>query len=353
MAAYTAVDDSEAYFQTELYTGTGSSLATTFDGDTDMVPDLIWIKNRETTDSSSITNAAFGVNSQSHSDGTARTTDTDHVTAFGSDGFTVGTDVTVNTSDEAYAAWCWKGGTTSGITTDGNTTITPAAYSFSQTAGTAFLKYAGNTTSGAKVAHGLGAVPHLMITRNMSAGVSWNIYHHKNTAAPETDYLELDTADTTADAADRWNDTAPDSVNFTIGDAQGINGNTDNILAFVFSEKQGFSKFGSYTGNGNADSAFIYLGFRPAFFMLKASSAGAEEWRICDNKRDPENVMDRTFKANLAESDTDADVMDFVSNGVKLRSTDGGVNYNDRTYIYAAFAEAPFVNSEGVPCNAR
>jgi len=126
-----------------------------------------------------------------------------------------------------------------------------------------------------------------------------------------------------------------------------------DYIMYAWQQLQGYSRFGNFVGNGNASGQYIHLGFRPAFFMLKSSSAAGEDWRICDNKRDPENVMDRTLKPNLSDAEADADVMDFCSNGVKLRTTDGGVNYNGRTYIYLAFAEAPFVNSKGVPCNAR
>mgnify|MGYP004452387791 FL=1 len=355
MAAYTTIDDPSAYFKVQFYTGNGSANhAITFDDtDTDMQPDLVWIKNIDALDSHCLFDAVRGATKVMHTDTNAdEDTDTDTLDSFTSDGFQVDADVKVNTNTEDYVAWCWKAGTTSGINATG-ADITPSAYSFNQTSGVSIIKYSGNSTSGAEVAHGLAAVPHLMIIKNIdySSGEGWQVYHHKNTAAPETDALALHDNGATQDQASRWNDTAPGSVLFTLGNDISVNtGYT--YLGLIFSEKQGFSKFGGYTGNGNADGTFVYTGFRPAYVLSKRTN-GAADWMLLDSKRLGYNPDNNPLFPDGSGADSDVDVMDILSNGFKLRATSVDINGSGDTYIYAAFAEAPFVNSNGVPCNAR
>ena len=353
--AYTAIDDPSAYFKVQLYTGNGSANhAITFDDtDTDMQPDLVWIKNIDALDSHCLFDAVRGATKVMHTDTNAdEDTDTDTLDSFTSDGFQVDADDKVNTNTEDYVAWCWKAGTTSGINATG-ADITPSAYSFNQTSGVSIIKYSGNSTSGAEVAHGLAAVPHLMIIKNIdySSGEGWQVYHQKNTAAPETDALALHDNGATQDQASRWNDTAPGSVLFTLGNDISVNtGYT--YLGLIFSEKQGFSKFGGYTGNGNADGKFVYTGFRPAYVLSKRTN-GAADWMLLDSKRLGYNPDNNPLFPDGSGADSDVNVMDILSNGFKLRATSVDINGSGDTYIYAAFAEAPFVNSNGVPCNAR
>ena len=355
MAAYTAIDDPSAYFKVQLYTGNGSANhAITFDDtDTDMQPDIVWIKNRDATDGHCFFDSVRGATKLLATDSNAdEDTDTDTLDSFTSDGFQVDADVKVNTNTEKYVSWNWKGGTTSGINATG-ADITPSAYSFNQTSGVSIIKYSGNSTSGAEVAHGLAAVPHLMIIKNIdySSGEGWQVYHQKNTAAPETDALALHDNGATQDQASRWNDTAPGSVLFTLGNDISVNtGYT--YLGLIFSEKQGFSKFGGYTGNGNADGTFVYTGFRPAYVLSKRTN-GAADWMLLDSKRLGYNPDNNPLFPDGSGADSDVDVMDILSNGFKLRATSVDINGSGDTYIYAAFAEAPFVNSNGVPCNAR
>jgi hypothetical protein len=188
--------------------------------------------------------------------------------------------------------------------------------------------------------------------------MSWDVYHHKNTSAPETDSLVLNTPAATSDAAGPWNDTAPTS---TVISSQSGHLNTDVAqIAYCWHGIQGFSKFGSYTGNGNADGAFVFCGFRPAFLLVKNPSDGTGNWIIHHNKNEGYNVTTQKVYANrnLAESNEDFDNgsitmgVDFLSNGFKWRVTGGEVN-STAGCIYVAFAEAPFVNSNGVPGNAR
>ena len=333
MAAYTTIDDPSAYFKVQLYTGDGSTPSITFDDtDTDMQPDLVWIKNRDATDSHCLFDAVRGATEVLHADvNTAEVTDADTLTSFDSDGFALGVDVKVNTNTEKYVAWNWKE---------------------SATAGFDIVSYAGNGTDDTDISHTLSATPNLIIVKNRDAADSWQVYHSANTSAPETDYLVLDTNVATADAADRWSDEAPTSSVFTLGDGAEVNTNTENYIAYCFAEKQGFSKFGSYTGNGNADGAFIYTGFRPAFVLTKVYST-TEEWTLMDNKRPGYNNINLALMPNTTSGDSEATIIDFFSNGFKFRDTATTINADGATYVYAAFAEAPFVNSNGVPCNAR
>jgi len=353
--AYTAIDDSEAYFQVEIYTGNEGTQSVTFDGTTNMQPDLIWIKSRTNAASHVLTDAARGVNSQLYAEGNwAAGTYTNMVTAFGSDGFTMGLNASVNGAHN-YVAWCWKGGTTSGIDTT-NTTITPDAYSFNATSGVSIIKYDGNGTSGAKVAHGLGAIPEVVITKTVGSANSWAVYHHKMSSAPETDYMFLDTTVAPADDAGYWNDTTPTQYNVVLGGTGNTNGTGgDNpIVGYCFASKQGFSNFGVYTGNGDADGAYIHLGFRPAMVITKEIT-GTQGWSIIDNKRSPFNPTDGTLHPNAsAVEDTGSDFfVDLLANGFKIRQADNAFNGDGKNYIYCAWAEAPIVNSEGVPGNAR
>ena len=211
------------------------------------------------------------------------------------------------------------------------------------------MSYTG-TGSNATIGHSLGTTPSMIITKSRSASGAWYTYHHKNTSAPETDFLKLDATDATADNATVWNDTAPTSTVFSTGTAFD-SGTT--YIAYCFAEKKGYSKFGSYTGGSDP---FVYLGFKPAFIMFKNASA-VENWRIVDNKRDIDNPVVQHLFANSTGAETSGtsfnDFIDFLSNGFKIRSGSGEVDGSGNTIIYMAFAEAPFVTSTGIPTTAR
>ena len=330
--AYTTIDDPSAYFKCQLYTGTGSSNAVTFnDTDTDMQPDLVITKNRDSARAGMLFDSVRGVEKRFvTSTDDASGDDSNTLTAFGSDGFTVGSSNEVNESSDGMVAWCWKESATSGFD---------------------MVAYTG-TGSAKTESHSLSAVPHFMLVKQRSNAYEWKVYHHKNTSAPETDYLILNTTAATFDRDTVWNDTAPTSSVFSVGTEDGTNENTETFMAYLFSEKQGYSKFGSYTGNGNADGAFVYTGFKPAFILLKNSS-GSSDWQLIDNKRLGYNVDNNRLKANETQTEDTTDYLDLLSNGFKIRSTSGDYNTSGNTFIYAAFAEAPLVNSNGVPCNAR
>jgi len=336
MAAYTTIDDPSAYFKVQLYTGNGSANhAITFDDtDTDMQPDFVWIKNRDATDSHCVFDAVRGATKVLHADTTAaEATDADTLDSFTSDGFQVDADVKVNTNTEDYVAWSWKE---------------------SATAGFDIVSYTGNGTDDTDISHSLSAVPHVMIVKNRETVEHWAVYHHKVSSDPETDFLKLNLNSAVGDDVNKWSDEAPTSSVFTVGSSTYTNEDGVGMIAYLFSEKQGFSKFGSYTGNGNADGPFIYTGFRPAFVMIKcATRAGTDIWTMYDNKREGYNVDNDALSADTNAAERTSDDIDILSNGFKCRNSVTDVNPSGETAVYIAFAEAPFVNSSGVPCNAR
>ena len=350
MAAYTAVDDPEAYFQAVLYTGDGSANhAITLPGDTNMQPDFVWIKNRDATDAHCLFDSVRGATKLLSSDATtAETTDADTLDSFATDGFQVDADVKVNTNAEDYVAWCWKAG--GSASTDDAGSI-DSSTSTSTTAGFSIATWT-STAAAHTIGHSLGVVPAMIIMKGRHESNSWQVYHHKNTSAPETDYLDLSTTDATADYT-VWNDTAPTSTVMSLGTWSGLDDN-GTMVAYIFAPKQGFSKFGSYTGNGSTNGPFVYTGFRPAFLMVKKSS-DTGNWVLSDNKRVGYNQVGHTLYANTtgAELAGDGVYFDLLSNGFKIRDASGANNTSGGTYIYIAFAEAPFVNSKGVPNNAR
>ena len=331
--AYTEIDNPELYFQVKTYSGDSSGQAITLDGEEDMAPNLVWLKRRNGSAGHKLNDTVRGVNKQLVSNNSnAEGTDTNQLTAFGSNGFTVSNNTDVSTDGGTYVAWCWKE---------------------SATAGFDIVAYTG-TGSAHTESHSLSAVPHLMIFKNRtSSSTNWLVYHHKTSTSPEDDYLTLETTDAVGATASFLDDTAPTSSVFTVGANNNANESSSAQITYLWTAKQGFSKFGSYTGNGNADGTFIYTGFRPAYVMVK-ETGNVNSWRVVDNKRSTFNVMNKTLYANdSAVEATSAHEIDFLSNGFKQRSSDTNMNRSSGTFIYMAFAEAPFVNSNGVPCNAR
>ena len=348
--AYTTIDDPEAYFQVRHFTGTGSSQAYTLDGDTNLQPDLVWF-NCNNTEHPRMYDAVRGVQKHLRTSGNfAEGTDGNGLTAFGSDGWTHGSGSEGNPSSVLATAWCWKAGAGSGSSNEAGS-INTTSTSVDTTSKFSISTYTGNDTAGATIGHGIGSAPHFVIVKSRSHAQHWAVYHHKNTSAPETDVLILSNDGATSDSVNRWNDTAPSSTLITFGQENQINGPSYTYVAYAWSEVQGYSKFGTYKGNGNADGTFVYTGFRPAWIMSKISS-DADDWILTNSKISPFNPVEKYNEANQTASELTSIEVDFLSNGFKWRHTDNQFNAAE-TYIYAAFAEAPFVNSEGVPCNAR
>ena len=348
--AYTTIDDPEAHFQVQLYTGNGSAdHAITLGGDTDMQPDLVWIKNRDAADSHCFFDAVRGATELlDPAETTAETTDADTLDSFTSDGFQVDADVKVNTSSEKYVAWCWKANGTGSSNTDGS--INTAATSANTTSGISINTFSG-TGANATIGHGLGIAPTVLLCKHIASGSdNWNWNNFSVSALGNTGRIYFnDTAGNSAAAA-AWNSTAPTSTLVSLG-SNGEN-NGSSMVLYAFAPIQGFSKFGNFFGNGAADGTFIYTGFKPSWFMLKRID-GSAGWYIYDNKRVGYNVDNNHLLASEVDGESAADHLDFLSNGVKLRVAGSGVNNSGFNYLYMAFAEQPFVNSEGVPCNAR
>ena len=353
--AYTTIDDPTIYFNTKLYAGNSTGSTQQAISGVGFSPDMVWIAPRTDSEKHSIADTVRGTTKTIHpNDNSAEETSAGHMVSFDSDGFTVGVDnYSWNKSGSNFVSWNWKAGTTSGIS--GSPSITPASYSFNSSAGFSIIKWTG-TGANATLPHGLGVAPALIIIKNLDGG-HWRVYHHKNTSAPETDFLELSTENATSDNNTAFNDTAPTSTLFSVGSMDETNKNTENMIAYCMAEKQGYFKAGSYTGTGLSGirSPFIYLGFKPALIIIKKTSASpVRGWVMEDNKRS-QNGDTRNNKIEAGgDSTSSGDAKDFLSNGFHLYDITGDwFNASGVVYAYMAWAESPFTNSSGVPNNAK
>ena len=351
--AYTTINKSTAQFNTKLYTGNGGTNNITGVG---FQPDWTWLKKRNGAVNHSIFDAVRGATKNIVSNTTAsESTSANGLQSWNSDGFVLGSDGDVNASGGTYVGWNWKAGTS--FTNDASATgigTIDSTGSVNTDAGFSIVSYTGNGSSGATIKHGLSTAPKIIIAKNRQRATNWLVF--SSSMSSNGDYtLFLDSTSAKDNSQDYWGDTAPTSSVFSVGNRQENNQSSENIIAYCFAEKQGYSKFGSYTGNGNADGTFVYTGFKPAYVMTK-SSATTSNWEIKDNKRLGYNTVDTYIKANAsAAEDTgvSSHAMDFLSNGFKHRGNNDEVNGSGEAYIYMAFAESPFTNSGFVPNNAR
>ena len=340
--AYTTVNKSTSYVTAkELTANQGGNMVVTGVG---FQPDMVWLKARALSANWKQYDSVRGVEKEIRSNTTGAEEDNSNgLTAFSSDGFTWGIDSDINYNNTNPTSWAWKAGTTSGITTNGSTDTTPSSYSFNQTAGISILKYAGSGSTPTKIAHGLGVAPKLIIVKNLSGTADW-VLGHGDMAWTKYIYLSSNAASVTAGGA-AWENTAPDTVNFTVGDNTQINASGSNYIAYCFSQVDGFSSFGKYTGNGNTDGKFCYTGFKPAIVLCKRTN-GTSNWGIFDNKRDPLNTVNKTLFPNSDTTQDSSTVrMDFLSNGFKHRTTDTAWNGSGDEYIWIAFAAEPIVGT--------
>tara|TARA_R100000951_G_scaffold43550_1_gene36816 strand:+ start:166 stop:1242 length:1077 start_codon:yes stop_codon:yes gene_type:complete len=357
--AYTTIDDPSAYFQTTLFVGNQTARSITFDGNTNMQPDLVWIKPRDNgTWSHNLTDSVRGAGKGIFSDLTTAEYDygtgTDgSVRTFDSNGFSIGTATQVNNSSSNIVAWNWKAGTSfsNDASATGVGTLDSTA-SVSSTAGISILSFTGNATAGATVAHGIGAAPKFIMSKNRPQSVEgWQCYH---ASLGGTHRIMLDETGAALDNDTFWNDTNPTSSIITLGGNHGTNGSSHAMIHYCFTDVQGFSKFGSFVGNGSAtDGVYIHLGFKAAWFMCKRTNASGHDWVIFNNKALGYNVDNNTLLANSSAAEGTADRMDILSNGVKMYNNNGSENESGGEYIFAAFAENPFVTSTGIPTTAR
>jgi hypothetical protein len=345
--AYTTINKPTEHFNTKLYTGNGSTQSITGVG---FQPDMIWQKERSSTSYHILTDAVRGNTKQLFpNDPSSEATSSLYITSFDSDGFSQGQQNDTNESGQTYASWNWKANGAGSSNTNGSITSTVSA---NTTAGFSIVKYVG--TGGARtIGHGLNSSPELILQKNVTYTGAYNWYSW-HIGIPATNYIKLDqnTGSASVDGV-TWNNTLPTNQVFSVGTQGGSNRSGDTHIAYCFHSVQGYSKFGSYVGNGNADGTFIYTGFSPAFIITKPISTTGQ-WTMFDNKRDSANVGNKKYlHPNTSGDEGDANSFDFLSNGFKLKIAGGDINTSGTSYIYMAFAEAPLVGTNGVTAKAR
>tara|TARA_B100000902_G_scaffold176939_1_gene170549 strand:- start:406 stop:1539 length:1134 start_codon:yes stop_codon:yes gene_type:complete len=377
MAAYTTIDDPSAHFHTQLYTGNGSNPRNiTNDGNSNLKPDFIWIKNRTDNSTDNITcnsslgfdapkgegypweNGPFGGQLATNSNGGISVPQATYgyVSAHLTDGFTVAAGGTngdsCNANNKDYVAWQWKanGGTTTNLTGGNINSVVQA----NQTAGFSIVMYDGNDATGQSVNHGLGTTPQVVWVKRWNGTGDWFVYHE---TLGNTKHMHLNNQNAQATTSDFGN-YGPNAQSFyTNNTGTCING--ESYVAYCFADVQGFSKFGSYIANGQADGPFVYTGFKPGFVILRNATNSGYLWWILDSKRNPFNVTDTIMYTDYTDGDFDGSAhasnmgIDFLSNGFKITTNHTAVNNTGSINLYMAFAENPFVSSTGIPATAR
>ncbi len=360
--AYTDIDKPTDYFSTNLWVADDTS-PRSFTGFGHQ-PDMVWTKHRGSANLyHTITDSVRGGDKMIAPNDTSAEDTKSHgeITSFNSDGITVA-DGTSGTYPKLYfndlnpfgadggnyVGWSWKAGGSASSNTDGSITSSVSA---NTTAGFSIVSYTGNGSAGATIGHGLNSAPSMLIVKRRNTTEGWQVFH---TSLGNTKYIELNSTSASVTASTLWNNTSPSSSVVTFGTSTRVNASGSTYIAYCFAQKKGFSKFGSYTGNGSTDGTFTYLGFRPAFVLVKQSSASGEEWQLVDNKRNTYNPSNTAlFPSSSVAENSGNDRFDFLSNGFKCRSTSAGVNSSGATYIYMCFSENPFVTSTGIPATAR
>ena len=368
--AYSNIKDPSAHFQAETYTGAGANTAVTFSGNSNLQPDFLWIKNRGAgyghfvVDSNR--NISYAQNSSNApyletNSAVVENNNQNWMQSVNTDGFTTGISEHINNnSGSTFVAWAWKanGGTTAS-NTDGNITSTVQA---NTDAGFSIVTYTGtgSGTSNPSVGHGLGVTPQVVLVKGRSQANGWVMYHYGiDGANSRNKYLQLNEALPAGTLANYWGTTASGGVTSSTFGVYADNQSGNNYLnathvAYCFAEKQGYSKFGKYYGNGSEDGTFVYTGFKPAMIIAHRSSNNNKQWLIKDNARNPFNEVDFNLYPNSDSAETNTSIrheVDFLSNGFKIRDQ-YDLNQASGTFIYMAFAETPFV-AGGVPTTAR
>ena len=376
--AYTTIDDPSQYFQTALWSGDNATTQNiTNDGNSDLQPDWVWVKCRNTAGngfSHNVHDTSRGVDNNvnkslfpdvSDQEGGGDTITTSAqlggVSAMLSDGFTVregsidNDSRYVNESTRTYVGWQWKVNGGSTTTNDASSTgvgSIDSVYQVNTTAGISIVTYTG-AGGNQTVAHGLGSVPEIIFAKRRDAGGDWTSFHEP---IGNTKFLRLNANIAAGTQSTYWQDTDPTSTVFSVGNAGDVNTSSGTHVAYCMKSVQGFSKFGKYIGNGNTDGPFIYTGFKPAWLMIK-ETGNANEWRLFDNKRNEHNPVTTHFEVDTDGAETDGGTThnqyNFLSNGFKIRTSNAGNNRDGGQYIYMCFAESPIVSSEGVPNTAR
>jgi hypothetical protein len=371
--AYTTIDDPSAYFQTLLYTGDGNddrNLVNT--GNSDLQPDWIWIKDRDNARSHEIYDSSRGATKRIQSDSNgAESTQANNLQAFQSDGFQIGSGNGVNQASQTLVAWQWKanGGTTASNSSGSNGAEADSVYQVNNTAGFSIGTYTGGGggTFNIAIYTGLSAACEAVIVKNRDSSKDWAVGFGEKVSTSAARYLSLNNTDAAKSVGSNSGERQQGGINvnnFGAGlfDVTSGGAGDDDIYAsgekyvfYAFHSVQGYSKIGSYTGNGNADGTFVYTGFKPAWIMVKRTDS-AQHWILTDNTRNTFNVASKRLFPNLSDAEaTSSGTNDFdlLSNGFKCRTNHVEINTSGGTYIYMAFAEHPFVSSKGVPVTAR
>jgi hypothetical protein len=354
--AYTTIDDPSAHFHTRLYSGnnSGSGLAVTNNANAgDFQPDWVWIKRRDSAGSSGLHDSNRGSTKRLKSDSTdAEDTNSNILASFDSNGFTIGDNSGNYNASGTYVAWQWKcnGGTTSS-NTDGDITATVQTNS---TAGFSIITYTGNGNNLDTIGHGLGATPDFAVVKGRTGDNTKRWFVKIPAVCGNSEILEWDTNNAKQDSGNGIETMGSSTITLGIdtGNINSTNENTKTYVCYAFKSIQGYSKIGSYTGNGNADGAFVYTGFKPAWLMIKRTDS-ANHWLLFDIKRDTINVGEKWLRADTNDAASTGIYWDGLSNGFKARTNDPIINASGGTYVYMTFAEHPFVSSKGVPVTAR
>ena len=330
------------YMAATLYTGTGATQSIVNSGG--FQPDFVWLKGRSVAYDNGLFDVIRGTTVMLSSNSTGaegsfgNTSQT--LTAFGSGGFTVGSNNTFNQSSATFVGWQWKANGTAVTNNAGSITSQVSA---NTTAGFSVITWTGTSASAATIGHGLGVAPDFVfIKQRNSSAYDWVAYH---SAVGAGKYLLLNQTNAAYADADMFNNTAPTSSVITLskgGDIAVTNPSGGTMVAYCFAAIPGYSAFGSYTGNGSSDGPFVFLGFRPRWIMVKGSTVAGTYWAIYDTSRNTYNVMNSTLAAQASDAEYSYVSFDAVANGFKIRNTGGDVNTNGQTYIYACFAENPF-----------
>ena len=352
--AYTTIDDPTKYFNIKTYTGNLIERAVEGLGHQ---PDMLWFKNLDTTNSHNILDSLRGVTKKlegpdnHNAEGTTAT----RLTSFDSDGFTVKTDPSVNGQTNQMCVWSWAcnaGTNESAVAESGNN---PGNTRQTNTdAGFSMITYTGTGAAGT-IAHGLGVKPDLMMIKNRTSsadGDDWVIYHKSLTA---TNYQKLNETNASIDSSGIFNDTEPTSSVFTVNTSHQVNEDGESLMAWVWAEKKGYSKMGTYKGNNDANGPFIYTGFTPAFIIIK-NVTDAADWTMYDDKRNPIEGNERDIQlypnlSNTEDSVSTSTLLDILSNGFKIMGNNNKINGDGDSMIYWAFASTPFVTSNGAAAN--
>ena len=342
--AYSSIIKPSTLMDPKIYTGNGSTQSIT---GLDFQPDWVWIKNRSSSNNNRLFDSVRGAGFNIVSNATSAQIDAGTGTggqlrSFTSDGFTVGSDGSVNHNNENIVSWNWKAGTSVSGTTTGSGTGKAYSGSVNTTSGFSIITYLGNGSAGHTIPHHLGVTPEIIITKRLSDAGEWYVF---STGMGNTKHMRLNQTGAEDTANTIWNNTSPTSSVFTVGTNGDVNGNNNPIIAYSFNSVQGYSKMGEYIGNGNADGPFIYTGLKPAFVMIKRTIGGTDNWVIYDNKRSPFNEANENLVANSSSPTNTGIKIDMLSNGFKCRVTEGNTNVSGNTYTYMAFAENPFVAS--------